>query len=206
MDRAGVPREDTASGSHSQKPAAPGPAAVFAALGRSAVCRPGETTESFNELYKTVRHSTYRFDFAKALMPVLPTDLDDTSKMFEMAPVSLWIEDYSAVRTLFEQWRAAGVSDIRPFLAGKPDRVRQCSERIRILKVNRKTLSLFGARDLAHLMANLGQVLRDDAFKGHIDEPAFPVTRSTTRWPANVSISSSTAPSFPGTNKAGIAS
>ena len=105
-------------------------------------------------------------------MRVLSTDPDDDSKMFELAPVSLWIEDYSAVKALFEQWRAAGVSNIRAFLAAKPDRVRQCSECIRILKVNRKTLSLFGARDLAHLMANLGQVLRDDAFKGHIDELA----------------------------------
>ena len=105
-------------------------------------------------------------------MPFLSTDPDDDSRMFELAPVSLWIEDYSEVKALLEQWRTAGVSDIRAFLAAKYDRVRQCSERIRILKVNRKTLSLFGARDLAHLKANLGQVLRDDAFKSHIDELA----------------------------------
>ena len=72
---------------------------------------------------------------------------DDDAKMFDLAPVSLWIEDFSAVRALFERWRAAGVTDIRPFLAADPDLVRQCSERIRILKVNRKTLSMFGARD-----------------------------------------------------------
>jgi diguanylate cyclase (GGDEF)-like protein len=105
-------------------------------------------------------------------MPFLSTDPDDDSRMFELAPVSLWIEDYSEVKALLEQWRTAGVSDIRAFLAAKYDRVRQCSERIRILKVNRKTLSLFGARDLAHLKANLGQVLRDDTFKSHIDELA----------------------------------
>src|SRR5580658_8896909 len=105
-------------------------------------------------------------------MPVLSIDPDDDSRMFELAPVSLWIEDYSEVKALLEQWRAAGVSDIRAFLAAKYDRVRQCSERIRILKVNRKTLSLFGARDLAHLTANLGQVLRDDTFKCLIDELA----------------------------------
>ena len=105
-------------------------------------------------------------------MPLPSTDLNDDSKMFELAPVSLWIEDYSAVKALFEQWRAAGVSDIRAFLSANHDRVRQCSERIHILKVNRKTLSLFGARDLAHLMANLGQVLRDDTFKSLIDELA----------------------------------
>jgi diguanylate cyclase (GGDEF)-like protein len=110
--------------------------------------------------------------FAKAFMSALSTDIDDDVEMFDLAPVSLWIEDYSAVRTLFEQWRAGGIGDIRAFLAADPDRVRQCSECIRILKVNRKTLSLFGARDLADLMANLGQVMRDDTFKSHIEELA----------------------------------
>ena len=73
------------------------------------------------------------------------TDPDDDAKMFDLAPVSLWIEDYSAVKALFEAWRADGVADIKAFLAADPDRVRQCSQRIGILKVNRKTLSLFGA-------------------------------------------------------------
>lgn len=103
-------------------------------------------------------------------MSALSTDPDDAAEMFDLAPVSLWIEDYSAVRALFEQWRAEGVGDIEGFLATDPDRVRQCSEHIRIIKVNRKTLSLFGARDLAHLMANLGRVMRDDTFKSHVEE------------------------------------
>jgi diguanylate cyclase (GGDEF)-like protein len=106
------------------------------------------------------------------LMSALSPDPDDNAEMFDLAPVSLWIEDYSAVRALFEQWRAQGVGNIETFLAANPDRVRQCSERIRILQVNRKTLSLFGARDLAHLTANLGQVMRDDTFKSHIEELA----------------------------------
>jgi len=97
---------------------------------------------------------------------------DDDAKMFDLAPVSLWIEDYSSVRALFEQWRRVGVTDVRAFLATNPDRVRQCSQRIRVLKVNRKTLSLFGARDLDHLMANLDQVLRDDTFNSHVEELA----------------------------------
>jgi GGDEF domain-containing protein len=105
-------------------------------------------------------------------MSALSIDPDDDAKMFELAPVSLWIEDYSAVKALFEQWRAEGVADITTFLADNPERVRQCSQRIRVLKVNRKTLSLFGAHDLEHLMANLGQVMRDDTFKTHINELA----------------------------------
>ena len=100
------------------------------------------------------------------------TDPDDGAEMFDLAPVSLWIEDYSAVKALFEQWRTEGIGDIKAFLAADPNRVRQCSQRIRILKVNRKTLSLFGARDLDHLIANLHRVMRDDTFTSLVEELA----------------------------------
>jgi diguanylate cyclase (GGDEF)-like protein len=98
--------------------------------------------------------------------------LADDAKMFDLAPVSLWIEDYSDVKALFEQWQAQGVDDIETFLLANPERVLQCSQRIRILKVNRKTLSLFGARDLTHLTLSLGLVMRDDTFKSHVSELA----------------------------------
>ena len=65
-----------------------------------------------------------------------------------------------------------GVTDVKAFLATSPDRVRQCSQRIRVLKVNRKTLAVFGARDLDHLMDNLDRVMRDDTFKSHVQELA----------------------------------
>jgi len=99
-------------------------------------------------------------------------DRDSDAEMFDLAPVSLWLEDYSGVKALFQEWRAENVTDIKAFLTANPDRVRRCSERIRVLKVNPKTLSLYGARDLDHLMANLGQVLRDDTFKSHVEELA----------------------------------
>ncbi|MET0707381.1 MAG: sensor domain-containing diguanylate cyclase [Tardiphaga sp.] len=105
-------------------------------------------------------------------MPAFTTDSDDAAKMFDLAPVSLWIEDFSDVKALFEQWQAQGVDDIETFLLANPERVRECSQRIRILKVNRKTLSLFGARDLNHLTLSLALVMRDDTFKSHVSELA----------------------------------
>jgi len=108
----------------------------------------------------------------KVDMPVPSLHLADDAQMFDLAPVSLWIEDYSDVKALFEQWQAQGVDDIEQYLLANPERVLQCSQRIRILKVNRKTLSLFGARDLDHLMVSLSLVLRDDTFKSHVSELA----------------------------------
>ena len=94
----------------------------------------------------------------------------DHAEMFELAPVSLWLEDYSGLKALLDGWRQAGVTSLRDHLAGHPGRVKECASRIRVLAVNRKTLSLFAADDLPHLVANLDQVFRDDMLKTHIDE------------------------------------
>lgn len=96
----------------------------------------------------------------------------DAAEMFDLAPVSLWLEDYSTVRLLFEEWRAAGITSLRDYLRDHPDRVKMCSDRIRVLKVNRRTLSLFKADDLPHLIGNLDRIFRDDMLTAHVDELA----------------------------------
>ncbi|MBS0532882.1 MAG: diguanylate cyclase [Proteobacteria bacterium] len=90
--------------------------------------------------------------------------------IFELAPVPLWLEDYSGVKALLDAWRAAGVTSLREHLTGHPERVRECAARIRLLRVNRKTLDLFGATDIEHLAANLDRVFRDDMLTTHIEE------------------------------------
>jgi len=94
----------------------------------------------------------------------------DDAEMFELAPVSLWLEDYSRLKQLYAAWRHAGVTDLREYLADDPWRVKECSELIKVLKVNRATLALFEADDLPHLVANLGRVFRDDMLRTHIEE------------------------------------
>lgn len=108
---------------------------------------------------------------ALAPEPVLG-QLVDAADLFDLAPVSLWLEDYSALGELFERWRAAGVADLRAWLRGDPRRVSECSSRIRLLRVNRRTLELFGATSQAELEANLHRVFRDDMFDAHVEELA----------------------------------
>lgn len=96
--------------------------------------------------------------------------LRDEAEMFDLAPVALWLEDYSALRALLGRWRQAGISDLRGYLREDVERVAECSRCIKLLKVNRKTLSLFEADDLDHLVGNLGRVFRDDMLHNHIEE------------------------------------
>lgn len=92
------------------------------------------------------------------------------AEMFELAPVSLWLEDYSALKTLFDTWRAQGVRDLRSHLRAHPELIGACSRCIEVLRVNRATLDLFGADDLDHLKANLHRVFRDDMLDTHVLE------------------------------------
>ena len=99
--------------------------------------------------------------------PSSPTDFEH---MFELAPVSLWLEDYSAVRRLFAEWRAAGVVDVVQHLRQHPECIKAYSAGIQLLRVNRRTLELFAAPDQATLQASLDQVFRGDMFESAIAE------------------------------------
>jgi diguanylate cyclase (GGDEF)-like protein len=95
---------------------------------------------------------------------------DDDASMFELAPVSLWLEDYTALKAQFDDWRRAGITDLRAYLNEDLERVRFCAAQLKVIKVNRKTLSLFEVEDLAQLIDNLGSILRDDMLLTHLEE------------------------------------
>ncbi len=102
--------------------------------------------------------------------PTVHADGRDDAEMFERAPVALWLEDYSGLKTLFDAWRDAGVTDLRAFLLEDTARVTECSRHLKVLKVNRATLKLFEADNVEHLVANLHRVFRGDMFTTLIDE------------------------------------
>ncbi len=96
--------------------------------------------------------------------------LGDSANIFELAPISLWLEDYSGLRKQFDVWRTQGITDLKAFLTEDTSRLRICTSHIRVLKVNRKTLSLFEADSFDHLVTNLECVFRDDMLEPHINE------------------------------------
>ncbi|MBU6466669.1 MAG: hypothetical protein KGQ30_08130, partial [Burkholderiales bacterium] len=82
-----------------------------------------------------------------------PATANDFELMFKLAPVSLWLEDYSALKALFDELRSQGVRELTAHLRAHPDVVAQCASSLRVLQVNQRTLDLFGAKDQAQLIA-----------------------------------------------------
>jgi len=86
--------------------------------------------------------------------------------LFTYAPISLWEEDYTAIKKEFDRLRAEGVTDLRSYFVSDPKAVDRFVDMIRILDVNQKTLDLFAAGNKEALIANLDKVFRDDT-KNH---------------------------------------
>ncbi|HEX2010404.1 MAG TPA: diguanylate cyclase, partial [Roseateles sp.] len=97
-------------------------------------------------------------------------DGETGQQMFELAPVSLWLEDFSALARLFAQWRAEGVGDLRAHLAADPARLQACTLGLRVLRVNRQTLQMFGAPDLPALLEGLPRIFRDEMMANHVED------------------------------------
>ncbi|NYT60195.1 sensor domain-containing diguanylate cyclase [Alcaligenaceae bacterium] len=95
---------------------------------------------------------------------------NDISGLFDVAPTALWLEDYSRLYALFEQWRAQGVTDLREFLMQDPAHLAACSNSIRLLQVNQSTLKLYAAASFEELAGRLGEVLRDDTYDAFLNE------------------------------------
>ena len=86
----------------------------------------------------------------------------DFEDMFDLAPVSLWMEDYSGLKQLFDRWRADGVRDLLAYLREDPERLKRCSQSYKVLRVNQYTLDLFKAADQQTLQDRLHEVFRGD--------------------------------------------
>ena len=82
--------------------------------------------------------------------------------LFEASPISLWEEDYSAIKKYFDVLRTQGVTSLESYLEEHPEAVSYCVGLINVLDVNQKTLQLFGAESKEHLIANLPRIFRDE--------------------------------------------
>lgn len=92
------------------------------------------------------------------------------ASIFDLAPIPMWLEDYSEIKIQFDLWRSQGVIDLKAFLSEDLERVRSCAHKIKIIKVNQKTLDLFEASSLQELCSQLYQIFQQDMLHSHLYE------------------------------------
>jgi PAS domain S-box-containing protein len=83
--------------------------------------------------------------------------------LFEDSPISLWEEDFSAVKAEIERLRREGVADFRQYFENHPEAVAHCVALVKVIDVNKATLELFKAGGTAELLSNLDRVFTPES-------------------------------------------
>ncbi len=91
--------------------------------------------------------------------------------IFDAAPVSIWLEDWTDVIAAVRGLGAQGVVSYQEYLNEHAEFVADALSRVKILDVNAETLSMFHARAKPELLASLNTVFAtDDTLPGFIGE------------------------------------
>lgn len=101
--------------------------------------------------------------------------------MFEYAPISLWIEDFSGIKHAFDDLRSQGVEMLAAYLDSHPQFIDECMSKIVVTRVNQKTLALFKAKTESELLSNLGSVFRDE-MRAHFRDELIALWEGKTYW------------------------
>ena len=91
-------------------------------------------------------------------------------ELFEHAPISIWEEDFSAVRQHIEDLRGAGVVDFSAYFDAHPEDLAESAARVKIVDVNRATLEMYQAESKEQLLADLSQVLGPESLTAFKEE------------------------------------
>ncbi len=86
--------------------------------------------------------------------------------LFEYTPISLWEDDFSEIKQALDNLREQGIGNLEVYLEEHPAFIDESMQKIKVVHVNRRTLELFGAKNEADLLNNLGRVFRDE-MRGH---------------------------------------
>jgi len=93
--------------------------------------------------------------------------------LFENSPISLWEEDFSAVKRRLDELKKQGIADMHSYLESHPKEVSYCASLIRVLDVNNTTLKLFHAKNNTELLKPLSTILSPQTLQEFREELNF---------------------------------
>jgi len=101
--------------------------------------------------------------------------------IFESIPISIWVEDFSAVVAALDALRERGVVDFASHLHEQPGETERLVQLIKVLDINQASLGLYGATSKEELYANLDMLFTPQAlavFRAEVvavaeDRPVF---------------------------------
>jgi PAS domain S-box-containing protein len=93
------------------------------------------------------------------------TASDRYRSLFENVPISLWEEDFSAVKAYLDDLRRRGIEDSKAYFNNNPQEVSHCVEMVSITDVNQATLKMYKSGSKKKLLTGLSQIFTEDTYR-----------------------------------------
>ena len=88
--------------------------------------------------------------------------------IFDLSPIPMWLQDFSGIRKIFDEWTAQGITDIEQYLLEDPNRFRPCLASIETVHVNKSALKLYEANNLEEILASFANMHYEDITREQI--------------------------------------
>ena len=99
--------------------------------------------------------------------------------LFEESPISLWEEDFSEVKAYIDTLRDAGVTDFRRYFEQHPEVVRECASLVKIVRINKATLELYGIQSKEEFGNGLNNIFTKESYR-MFQEELIAITQGNT--------------------------
>jgi PAS domain S-box-containing protein len=90
--------------------------------------------------------------------------------LFENSGVPTWLEDFSAVKSVFDEIRANGVTDMRTYFEQHPEEVRRCASLIKVVDVNLATVQYYGVSSKEEVLTNIPRTFNENSWPVFTEE------------------------------------
>ncbi len=102
--------------------------------------------------------------------------------LFEDSPVSIWEEDFSAVKQALNELNIPNTSELRTYLYNNPKEVSRLISKVRILDINKATLAIQGAATKKEFLSVIGSLAGSGTYvqEMYIDELVAVAENATT--------------------------
>ena len=84
--------------------------------------------------------------------------------LFRYSPISIWQEDFSNVKSCFDNLRKEGIHDFRSYFKKHPEAVLSLAQKVKIKEVNNATLRMYRAESQKALYEGLSSIFSKESY------------------------------------------
>lgn len=100
----------------------------------------------------------------KESIALLKTNEIRYKTLFNDSPIPLWEEDFSELVDYFSSLKEKGITDLKKYFEEFPNELYACAKMVKIIDVNKATLTLHKADDKEQLIGNLDKTFTENSF------------------------------------------